>query len=85
MMHGGFGAAILDALLGVLVMTEVTSAVTAELTLNYHHPTPIGDIVEVHGRVVEVRPRTIIAEGTISHNGRATISARGVFVPVTMP
>lgn len=85
MLHGGFGAAILDAVLGVLVMAEVTPALTAELTISFHRPTPIGEPVEVHGRVVEIRPRTVIAEGSISLNGRTTLSARGVFVPLTIP
>lgn len=85
MLHGGFGAALLDAVLGVLVMAEVRPAVTAELTLSFHHPTPLDETIQVNGRIVEVRPRTIFAEGTITANGVVTVSARGRFVPVPMP
>ncbi|MCC9196833.1 PaaI family thioesterase [Arthrobacter sp. zg-Y820] len=85
MLHGGFGAALLDAVLGVLVMAEVTPAFTAELTLTFHHPTPIGEVVEVSGKIVELKARTVVAEGAISHNGRATLSARGIFVPASRP
>lgn len=84
MLHGGFGAALLDAVLGALVMAEVAPAFTAELKLTFHHPTPLGDVVEVHGTIVEINPRTIIAEGAIRHDGRATLSARGVFVPAKL-
>lgn len=85
LLHGGFGAALLDAVLGVLVMAEVTPAFTAELTVAFHHPTPIGDVIHVDGRIVEVKARTVIAEGTIRHNGRVTMSARGIFVAAAIP
>lgn len=85
MLHGGFGAAILDGLLGVLVMAQCTPAVTMELTTRFHRPTPLDCTVEAVGRVVEEGPRRIIAEGAIEHDGVATVTARGVFVPYAMP
>jgi len=85
MLHGGFGAAILDALLGVLVMVAETPAVTVELTTTYLAPTPLDRTVLAHGTIVERRGRTIVAEGAITVDGRDTVRARGVFVPFAMP
>ncbi|MCH6231626.1 PaaI family thioesterase [Microbacterium sp. CFH 31415] len=85
MLHGGFGAAIMDALLGVLVMAECRPAVTVELTTRFLRPTPLDCTVEAVGRVVEQGPRRIIAEGSIEHDGVPTVTARGVFVPYAMP
>lgn len=84
-LHGGFSAAVLDALIGVVVMAEVVPAYSVQLDVSFIHTVPLPGVVEARGWVTDVGARRILAEGTISHEGRVVVSARGVFVPMTDP
>ena len=57
--------------------------VTASLQVDYLKPTPIQGLLEIRGRVVEIKPRKVTVEATIFANGQAT--ARGLVVAVLMP
>lgn len=84
-LHGGFSAAVLDALIGVVVMAEVVPAYSVQLDVSFIHTVPLQGVIEARGWVTEVGARRILADGTISHEGRVVVSARGVFVPMTDP
>ncbi len=57
--------------------------VTANLNVDYLAPTPIGVELELRGRAVEVKPRKVVVEATLSAQGK--IRARGRAVLVLTP
>ena len=54
--------------------------VTANLNVDYLAPTPINGELELWGRAVEVTPRKVVAEVTLSAAGRLCASGRVVAV-----
>jgi acyl-coenzyme A thioesterase PaaI-like protein len=80
LLHGGFSAALLDALLGTLIATQGLFAYTANLQLRYLRGTVLDEPVEIVGEVTRVVGRKVYAEGWISQYGRRTVEAQGVFV-----
>lgn len=85
LVHGGFSAAVLDALVGVVVMAEVAPSFTARLDISYLRAMPLDGEIEARAWVTEVADRRILAEGAISQAGRVAVEARGVFVPMATP
>ena len=57
--------------------------VTASLHVDYLAPTPLDAILEIRGRVKEIRGRKVIVEATLSAGGKVT--ARGEVVAAQMP
>lgn len=57
--------------------------VTAALKVDFLKPTPMGPELEAQGRIVEVKPRKVVVDVTISAGGE--ICARGNVVAVLMP
>ncbi len=57
--------------------------VTGSLHVDYLKPTPLGQELEIRGRVKEIKGRKVIVESTVYANGVAT--ARGEVVAVQMP
>jgi len=57
--------------------------VTASLQVDFMKPTPLGDELELRGKVVEIKGRKVISEITVSAKGE--ITARGKVVAVQMP
>lgn len=57
--------------------------VTASLKVDYLRPTPLGVPLEARGRILEVKPRKVSVEITVSAGGAAC--ARGQVVAVLMP
>jgi acyl-coenzyme A thioesterase PaaI-like protein len=57
--------------------------VTASLHVDYMKPTPIDGVLEIRGRVKEIKGRKVLVETTIFANGLATV--RGQVVAVLMP
>ena len=56
---------------------------TAALHVNYLLPTPLGVVLEVRGRVKEVKERKVTIEEWIVANGATTV--RGELVAVQVP
>jgi acyl-coenzyme A thioesterase PaaI-like protein len=54
--------------------------VTASLQVDYLRPTPLGPVLELRGRAVEVKERKVIVELTVSADGAACAKARVVAV-----
>lgn len=78
-LHGGFGAHLVDSLLGTLVQVAERPAFTAQLDINYRRPTLLDRPTVVEGVVEEVSGRKIRARGWISQDGVRTLEARGLF------
>jgi acyl-coenzyme A thioesterase PaaI-like protein len=57
--------------------------VTASLQVDYLRPTPLGVVLELKGKIAEIKGRKVISEITVSANGE--ITARGKVVAVQMP
>lgn len=57
--------------------------VTASLKVDYLKPTPLGPPLEARGRIVEVKPRKVVVDITVSANGE--VCARGTVIAVLMP
>jgi acyl-coenzyme A thioesterase PaaI-like protein len=57
--------------------------VTASLRVDYLRPTPMGVPLEARGRIVEVKPRKVVVDITVTANGQ--VCARGNVVGVLMP
>ncbi|WP_025323484.1 PaaI family thioesterase [Deferrisoma camini] len=60
--HGGLVATLLDEALGKLTTLLGTPAVTAELTVRYHKPVPVGRPLRVEGRITRDRGRLLQGE-----------------------
>ncbi|HEY3312862.1 MAG TPA: PaaI family thioesterase [Anaerolineales bacterium] len=57
--------------------------VTASLKVDYLKPTPIDGVLEIRGRVKEIKGRKVVVEATLYAHGIATV--RGEVVAVQMP
>ena len=57
--------------------------VTGSLHVDYLKPTPIDGVLEIRGRIKEIKGRKVIVESTASANG--VVTARGEVVAVQMP
>jgi acyl-coenzyme A thioesterase PaaI-like protein len=57
--------------------------VTASLHVDYLRPTPIGVLLEIRGKVKEIKGRKVVVEATVSAEGE--VCARGEVVAVQLP
>ena len=57
--------------------------VTGSLHVDYLKPTPVTDLMEIRGRVKEIKGRKVVVETTVLVDG--VITARGEVVAVQMP
>lgn len=57
--------------------------VTASLHVDYLKPTPLGPVLEIRGRIKEIKGRKVIVEAEVSAAG--VVTARGEIVAVQMP
>lgn len=57
--------------------------VTASLHVNYHKPTPLGEPLELRGRVSELKGRKVVVDITLSARGE--VCASGQVITVQMP
>jgi acyl-coenzyme A thioesterase PaaI-like protein len=57
--------------------------VTGSLQVDYLKPTPIGGVLELRGRIAEIRGRKVVVETEVFAGGAVT--ARGKVVAVQMP
>lgn len=62
---------------------EAPRFVTASLQVDFLKPTPLGSVLEVRGRVLEITDRKVILEETLSADG--VVTARGKVIAVRMP
>jgi acyl-coenzyme A thioesterase PaaI-like protein len=62
---------------------EAPRFVTASLQVDFLKPTPLGPVLEVRGRILEITDRKVVLEETLSADG--VVTARGKVVAVRMP
>ncbi|WP_300681858.1 PaaI family thioesterase [Nocardioides sp.] len=81
-LHGGFSAAVMDALLSALVAAKGHRALTGSLDTRFRRSVPVGTTVDLHARLVTVSGRKITAEGWIEYDGERCVEARGLFIDI---
>jgi acyl-coenzyme A thioesterase PaaI-like protein len=57
--------------------------VTGSLHVDYLKPTPISEVLEIRGRIKEIKGRKVVVEATVYAAGIAT--AKGEIVAIQMP
>ena len=69
-----------DELLGVTQSTSGNPGMTANLSLNFHAPTPIGVPVVFTGRIDRMEGRKIFTHGTLHRGDVLCASADALFI-----
>lgn len=80
---GSAAGAALRARGGTLGTDPIPRFVTASLRVEYLRPTPLGPILEIRGRIKEMKGRKVVVESTLSAEG--VVCARGEVVAVEIP
>ena len=81
--HGGVVAAVFDDLMGFVLTIHESPAYTAELTVRYKRPTPVGEEIEFRARLVERRGRRLDIEAEATDkSGTKIATATGVFITI---
>jgi acyl-coenzyme A thioesterase PaaI-like protein len=81
-LHGGFSAAMLDALLSTLIQAQDVKAVTVALDVAFTSAVSVAEPLIVGGTITEVTGRKIIADGWIRSGDRLAVTGRAVFITV---
>lgn len=80
--HGGILCLVLDHVLGEAAMAQRVGGMTVGLEVRFLAPTPINADLEVVSRVERVDGRKVHLTGSITHEGRPTVTATAVFVQI---
>jgi acyl-coenzyme A thioesterase PaaI-like protein len=81
-LHGGFSAAMLDALLSTLIQAQDVKAVTVALDVVFKSAVSVAEPLIVGGTITEFTGRKIIADGWIRSGDRLAVTGRAVFITV---
>jgi len=84
--HGGVVASMMDETLGRAVWGDAkTWGVTAELTIRYRNPVPLGEMLTVVGRLTRDTRRLFEAEGElITADGTVAVVAHGKYIKIPL-
>ncbi len=84
--HGGVIASIMDETMGRAVWGDAkTWGVTAELTLKYKLPVPMGEMLTAVGRLTRDTRRIFEAEGELlTADGRVAVIAHGKYLKIPL-
>lgn len=80
--HGGVISAIFDETIGRTAIANDLWCVTAELTIRYKKPVPIGEPVNIMGEVVKISARVLHGRGEIRsvRDNILLAEAEGVYI-----
>jgi acyl-coenzyme A thioesterase PaaI-like protein len=77
-MHGGLIATALDEVMARLLWEKDINAITGRLNIRYHSPVPVGDRLQIRGRIVKQRSpivettaEAVMSDGTIAAEAQA--------------
>jgi acyl-coenzyme A thioesterase PaaI-like protein len=78
-LHGGIQATILDEVFGAAAHTAFdehrsTSMVTAEFSLRYRRPVPVGEPLVIHGALLQIEGRNYFLGGRIENAASETLT-----------
>lgn len=75
--HGGILASLLDEAQGVLCFHIGHAVMTDQLSIKYHHATPLGHTIQIRCWLTAVRKRRMYTKATIhDESGRLLVSGR---------
>lgn len=78
--HGGASAAVLDEAMGLAVFYSGYKVVTANLSIDYRKPIPLGEPVKIQAVMSGKTERRILALGEILlPDGSIAVSAKGTY------
>jgi acyl-coenzyme A thioesterase PaaI-like protein len=80
LVHGGVVALVYDELLGMAGMVGGGGGFTANLTVEYRLPTPIGVPLQIAAWMTEPDGRKLYGHGEMRHEGTLLTEARGLFI-----
>ncbi|MEE8166310.1 MAG: PaaI family thioesterase [Myxococcota bacterium] len=80
--HGGFVAAALDELLGMVAAMSGTVAMTGEFTVRYLKPTPINVPLRIEARLDRCSGRRVFTSAEIFAGQTRTAECTGLFIAV---
>ena len=81
--HGGVVAAVFDDLMGFVLTIHESPAYTAELTVRYRRPTPVGEEIEFRARLVDRKGRRLHIEAEAADStGTKIATAEGLFITI---
>lgn len=79
--HGGVISSVLDEAMSKAILSGGDEAFTADLRIRFRKKVCVEDVIQVHGWVVSVAKRKILAEATLtSEDGEERAHAWGVFL-----
>ena len=79
--HGGIVASLLDEVMIKAILARDIFAVTAEMTVRYHHPIRTGERTRFVGKVVDAKGRLYSTEGeAVGEDGTVYASATGRYL-----
>src|SRR5437588_4659095 len=81
--HGGVVAAVFDDLMGFVLTIHESPAYTAELTVRYKRPTPVGAEIEFRARLSDRKGRRLHIEAEATDAaGTKIATATGLFITI---
>lgn len=80
LLHGGFAAHLLDALLGALVQVQGRPGYTVRMDLRFLRPTDLNRPIRVEAVMGATEGRKMNATGWITQDGERTVQADALFV-----
>ena len=82
-LHGGYGALILDHILGDVASygSADTAAATGTITFRYHQPTRLGRL-HAEAEIQRTEGRKIFVVGQLADSEGVTVTAEGVYFPL---
>lgn len=82
LLHGGFAAAMMDALLSTLVQVQDLRAVTVKLDVSFLRAVPLDKPLSLQGEITSVEGRKIRASGVLEYDGEPAVRAEALFIEV---
>ena len=81
--HGGASAAVLDEAMGLAVFYSGFKVVTANLSIEYRKPIPLGETITIQAVMSGKTERRILALGEIIlPDGSVAVSTKGIYAEV---
>lgn len=84
-LHGGIVSTLLDEAMAHAVLSVVSGAATAALSVRFQRPVSTDRDVTIRARVEERRGRVLLAKGVLTQEGREMATAEGKFVLLRGP
>jgi len=82
LLHGGFSAAMMDALLSTLAQVQDRRVVTVHLDVSFLRAVPLDRQLRLVGRVTGVEGRKVRAEGVLEYDGEVAVRAEALFIEI---